>query len=109
MSLNTTRGHLMRALIEAPCLRTTEVVNAMQIDTGAPILNMVVDGGMTVNDMMMQTQADFMNAKIVRKTEKEITSIGAAIAAGLYVKMWDSVDEIKSKIKVDRVFSPEMS
>ena len=55
MSLNTTRGHLMRALIEAPCLRTAEVVGAMSQDSGRAITSMAVDGGMTVNDLMMQT------------------------------------------------------
>ena len=55
MSLNTTRGHLMRALLEAPCLRTAEVVEAMEKDSGKKVSSMVVDGGMTVNDLMMQT------------------------------------------------------
>ena len=68
---------------------------------------MAVDGGMTVNDLLMQTQADLINAKIERKVEKEVTGLGAAIAAGLKVGVWDSVDEIRSKIAVDRVFQPE--
>lgn len=55
MSFNTTRGHLMRALLEGPCLRTAEVVQAMSQDAGRPINAMAVDGGMTVNDLMMQT------------------------------------------------------
>jgi glycerol kinase len=54
MSLNTSRGHLMRALLEAPCLRSTEVVKAMEKDAQMPIKRMVVDGGMTVNDTLMQ-------------------------------------------------------
>ena len=107
MSLNTNRGHLMRALLEAPCLRTAEVVEAMAQDAGQRITAMSVDGGMTVNDLMMQTQADLINAKIERKVEKEITGMGAAIAAGLKVGIWDSVEEIKSKIALDKVFSPE--
>lgn len=98
MSLNTNRGHLMRALLEAPCLRTTEVVLAMVKDSKIPIKSMAVDGGMTVNNTLLQMQADFMNADIVRKQEKEITSIGAAIAAGLYVKFWNSIDDVESKI-----------
>jgi glycerol kinase len=55
MSLNTQRGHLMRALLEGPCFRTTEVVHAMVKDSGKPVLSMVVDGGMTVNNTLMQT------------------------------------------------------
>jgi len=53
MSLNTNRGHLMRALLEAPCLRTTEVVTAMIKDSKIPINSMVVDGGMTVNNTLL--------------------------------------------------------
>ena len=53
MSLNTNRGHLMRALIESPCLRTAEVVEAMSSDAGQKVTSMAVDGGMTVNDLMM--------------------------------------------------------
>lgn len=53
MSLNTNRGHLMRALLEAPCLRTTEVVLAMVKDSKIPIKSMAVDGGMTVNNTLL--------------------------------------------------------
>lgn len=55
MSLNTNRGHLMRALLESPCLRAAEVIEAMAMDAQMEIKSMVVDGGMTVNDLMMQT------------------------------------------------------
>lgn len=83
MSLNTTRGHIARALLEAPCLRTGEVVQAMVKDSGLDIVKMAVDGGMSVNGYLLQRQADYTNVQIVRKQESEITGIGAAIAAGL--------------------------
>jgi len=73
----------MRALLEGPCLRSAEVVEAMSKDMNAPVTSMAVDGGMTVNNLMMQTQSDLIDAKIVRKQEKEITAMGAAIAAGI--------------------------
>jgi len=69
---------------------------------------MSVDGGMTVNNFMMQQQADFMDAKIVRKETAEITGIGAAIAAGLHVKFWENLEEVENKIKVEREFTPNM-
>ena len=62
MSLNTTRGHLMRALLEAPALRTAEVVESMALDANQSIDKMVVDGGMTVNNLLMQIQSDYTNA-----------------------------------------------
>ena len=99
----------MRALLEAPCLRTAEVVEAMSKDANQDITKMAVDGGMTVNDLLMQTQSDLINAEISRKQEKEITSCGAAIAAGLKVGYWSSLDQIEELIQLDKVFSPEMS
>ena len=70
---------------------------------------MAVDGGMTVNDLLMQTQADVCNAEIVRKHEKEITSCGAAIAAGLKVGYWESLEALEKTIQVEKVFKPNMT
>ena len=67
---------------------------------------MAVDGGMSVNNLMMQTQADLIDAKIERKTEMEVTGMGAAIAAGLRVGVWDSIEDIRQKIALGRVFEP---
>jgi glycerol kinase len=78
-------------------------------DSKIPIKSMVVDGGMTVNNTLLQIQSDFMNADIVRKQEKEITSIGAAIAAGLQVKFWGSLEDVESKIQIDRIFTPAIT
>ena len=64
---------------------------------------------MTVNNLLMQTQADLINAEITRKHEKEITSCGAAIAAGLYVGYWDSLEALEQSIQVEKVFTPEMT
>ena len=69
---------------------------------------MKVDGGMSVNNFVLQAQADFTDIKIVRKVESEITGIGAAIAAGLKVGFWESLEEVEAKIKIDRVFQSNM-
>ena len=53
MSLNTTKAHIARAVHEAPCLRTAEVVDAMQKDSGIKVVMMNVDGGMSVNNLML--------------------------------------------------------
>lgn len=66
----------------------------MAKDSGKPVTSMAVDGGMTVNNFMMQMQADFSNAKIVRKETSEVTGIGAAIAAGLQANIWKNLDEV---------------
>lgn len=91
---------MVRSMLEAPCLRTCEVVESMSKDSGKRVEKMSVDGGMTVNNHMMQTQADFMNAKIVRKEESEITGIGVAIAAGIHVGYWKDLEEVENMIKI---------
>lgn len=99
----------MRAFLEAPCFRTAEVIMAIEKDLNQHVQKMSVDGGMTVNNLMMQNQANFINAQIERKAEKEITSAGAAIAAGLSVGFWNGLDDVQSHIKVEAVFSPDFT
>ena len=105
---NTQKGHLVRSMLEAPCLRTCEVCEAMSKDSGKRVTKMSVDGGMTANNFMMQVQADFMDAEIMKKEESEITGAGAAIAAGLHVKFWESLEEVEHKIKIKQTFKPNM-
>jgi glycerol kinase len=80
----------------------------MEKDSGKKVDKMTVDGGMTVNNFLMQTQADFLNATIVRKEESEITGVGAAIAAGLHIGFWKNLEEVEDKIKIEREFEPKM-
>lgn len=80
----------------------------MAKDSGSKVIQMKVDGGMSVNNFVLQAQADFTDIKIVRKVESEITGIGAAIAAGLKVGFWESLEEVEAKIKIDRVFQSNM-
>lgn len=105
---NTEKGHLARSILEAPCLRTCEVVEAMRKDSGKRVEKMSVDGGMTANNFLLQTQADFLDAEIMKKEESEITGVGAAIAAGLHVKFWDSLSDVENKIQIERTFTPNM-
>ena len=100
MSTNTSRGHLMRAFCESPCLRSAQVLKAMSEDCGAEVTRVAVDGGMTVNNLIMQTQADLVGAEIVRKEQAEVTCCGAAIAAGLKVGYWSSLEEVEEKMKI---------
>ena len=78
-------------------------------DTGYGIKKMSVDGGMTVNNFLLQSQANFTNVNIVRKTETEVTGLGAAIAAGLKVGFWKSLEDVEANIKVDRQFTSEIT
>ena len=76
------RRHIARAALDATCLQTLEVVNAMEKDSGISIDALRVDGGMTANDLLMQMQADMLNSTVVRPDNMETTVMGAASAAG---------------------------
>ena len=111
-----TRAHIVRATLEAICYQTRDVLDAMQLDLGgiaslgvdhhAFAGDLKVDGGATVNQVLMQLQADILGAPVVRPTIRETTALGAAYAAGLAAGVWGNLDELKQQWQADRVFTP---
>ena len=83
-----TAGHIARAALEATAYQTLDVIEAMQRDSGIPISTLRVDGGMVVNALLMQFQADILDVPVVRPHAAEATALGAAYAAGLAVGYW---------------------
>jgi len=106
MTRGTTSAHIARAALESIAFQTRDVLQAMEKDAGAPIKELRVDGGATVNNLLMQIQADVLNTKVVRPKVTETTALGAAYLAGLAVGYWDSVDEIQQQWQVDKTFEP---
>lgn len=104
-----TGAHLARAVLEATAYQTRDVLEAMEADAGSSIDSLKVDGGMVVNDHLMQFQADILDVTVVRPKVNEATALGAAYAAGLAVGFWESLDELRSHWGIDRVFEPAMS
>lgn len=102
------RGHIARAALEATAYQTREVVEAMNADSGVTMTELRVDGGMTVNDLLMQFQADILDVPVTRPVITETTALGAAYAAGLTVGFWESTDQIRDMWKEDRTFTPNM-
>ena len=102
----TGREHLARATLEAIAYLTRDVIEEMEKLVG--IKELRVDGGATANDFLMKFQADILNRRVVRPVVKETTALGAAYLAGLAVDYWESLDEIKSLWKAERVFEPTM-
>jgi len=100
------RGHLARAALEAVCYQTREVLDAMNSDSGTPLNNLKVDGGMTVNDTLMQLQADILGLEVVRPRVGETTALGAAYAAGLATGVWSGLDELRANWHADRRWQP---
>ena len=102
-----TRAHLIRATLEAICYQTRDVLEAMRADAGVDLTALKVDGGATVNDFLMQLQADVLGVEVVRPKVHETTALGAAYAAGLATGLWAGLDELRVNWGVDRVFEPQ--
>lgn len=103
------RGHIARAALESTAYQVLDVLRACDADAGVPLTELRVDGGMTVNNMLMQFQADVLNVAVVRPEVVETTALGAAYAAGLAVGFWQSLDELSGLWREDRRFVPQMS
>jgi glycerol kinase len=104
-----TKAHLARAVLEATAYQTLDVVEAMQKDSGVPLNNLKVDGGMVANDLLMQFQADVLGVPVVRPRITETTALGAAYAAGLAVGFWSGIDELKSNWVMDKTWQPRLA
>jgi glycerol kinase len=103
------KGHIARAALEAAAYQTREVLAAMVADSGVAIGDLKVDGGMAANDLLMQFQADILDAPVVRPRQLETTALGAAYAAGLAVGFFASVDDIAAHWRAERRFEPAMT
>ncbi|HKG76057.1 MAG TPA: glycerol kinase GlpK [Beijerinckiaceae bacterium] len=102
------RGHIARATLEAAAFQTRAVLQAMTQDAGAAVGELKVDGGMVVNDLLMQFQADILGVPVVRPRVMETTALGAAYAAGLAVGIWRGTDELSGNWSVDKRWVPTM-
>jgi glycerol kinase len=103
------RGHIARAALEAVAYQTRDVLEAMETDSGIPIRELRVDGGMVANELLMQFQADQLGVSVVRPKVTETTALGAAYAAGLAVGFWSSRDELVRNWGVERRWHPKMA
>jgi glycerol kinase len=110
--LGITRGtsarHIARAALESIAFQTMDVLDAMEADSGIKIKQLRVDGGATVDNLLMQFQADVAGVPIVRPKINETTALGAAYLAGLGVGFWKDVKEIQGQWQMDQEFKPAM-
>ncbi|MGZ3146133.1 glycerol kinase GlpK [Lentzea chajnantorensis] len=102
------KGHIARAVLEATAFQTREVLDAMNADSGVPLTELKVDGGMVANELLMQFQADVLDVPVIRPVVAETTALGAAYAAGLAVGYWSSLDELRANWSEDKRWAPEM-
>ncbi len=103
------RGHIARAVLEATAFQTREVVEAMEKDSHIGLASLRVDGGMVANELLMQFQADILNREVVRPVIQETTALGAAYAAGLAVRFFSGLEELRANWAVDRTWKPRLA
>ncbi|MEA3176469.1 MAG: glycerol kinase, partial [Gammaproteobacteria bacterium] len=103
-----TRAHIARAVLEATAYQTREVLAAMATDSAAAIPELRVDGGMVVNELLMQFQSDILDVPVVRPKITETTALGAAYAAGLAVGYWKNREDLVNNWEIDKRWKPHM-
>jgi glycerol kinase len=108
LTRGTTAGHLARAALESIAYQTADVLAAMEADSGMAIAELRVDGGATVDDTLMQFQADILGVPLVRPKVWETTALGAAYLAGLATGFWRDTDELQTQWQRQRTFQPGM-
>jgi glycerol kinase len=108
LTRGTNKAHIARAALEGIAFQVADVLDAMQHDSGIQIDQLRVDGGASANNLLMQFQADILQAPVVRPKIIETTALGAAFLAGLAVGYWRDPSDIESIWQSDRVFEPVM-
>ncbi|GGX99929.1 glycerol kinase GlpK [Streptomyces hiroshimensis] len=103
-----TKAHIARAVLEATAWQTREITDAMTKDSGVELTALKVDGGMTSNNLLMQTLSDFLDAPVVRPMVAETTCLGAAYAAGLAVGFWPDTDALRANWRRAAEWTPRM-
>jgi len=102
------RGHIARAALEAAAYQSREVIEAMEADSGVKLTTLKVDGGMVLNETLMQFQADLLGVPVIRPQVIETTALGAAYAAGLAVGAWEGAEDMRANWVEGKRWVPDM-
>ncbi|QOR68309.1 glycerol kinase GlpK [Cytobacillus suaedae] len=109
LTRGTSKEHFVRATLESMAYQTTDVLTAMEADSGILLKTLRVDGGAVKNNFLMDFQSNILGVPVERPTINETTALGAAYLAGLAVGYWESQDDIASQWKMENLFEPTMS
>lgn len=104
----TNKEQFIRATVESMAYQVSDLIEAMEQDSGIPLKQLRVDGGACANNFLMQFQSDILNTQIVRPECIETTALGAAYLAGLAVGYWKDKEEIRKNWKISRTFENSM-
>ncbi len=108
LTRDTTIGHIARATVDAMAYQSRDVLSLMEKDAGVKLAALRVDGGASVNNSLLQFQADLLDVQVRRPVVAETTALGAAYLAGLAVGYWRDLDDVASNWALDREFTPRM-
>jgi glycerol kinase len=108
LTRGTSKNHIALAALESIAYQTMDVLKAMEADSGISIKELRVDGGATINNLLMQFQSDILGVPVIRPKITETTALGAAYLAGLAIGYWDSIPEIQKQWQEDKAFVPAM-
>jgi glycerol kinase len=108
LTRGTTIEHIARAAVDSMAFQTRDVLDLMQRESGVSLGSLKVDGGATVNSMLLQFQADLLRVPVQRPVVAETTALGAAYLAGLAVDYWKDLDDVRHNWALDREFTPAM-
>lgn len=108
LTRGTTSGHLARAALESVAFQTRDLIEAMERDSGVALSMLKVDGGASVNNALLQFQADILDVEVQRPVVSETTALGAAYLAGLAVGYWNDTSDVTKNWAIDREFRAAM-
>jgi glycerol kinase len=109
LTRGSNRAHIARAALEGIAYQVADVLRAMERDAKIRLRELRADGGASMNNLLMQFQADLLGVPVVRPTVSETTALGAAYLAGLAVGFWKDRREIAAQWQTDRRFAPAMT
>ena len=107
LTRGSTRAHIARAVLDSIAFQVTDLVRAMNDDAPCPLTTLRVDGGASVSDILMQTQADLLRLPVDRPAQVETTAFGAAALAGLAAGVWSGFQELEGLRRSQHVFLPQ--
>ncbi|MEG2260498.1 MAG: glycerol kinase GlpK [Raoultibacter sp.] len=109
LTRGATKAHVVRAALESLAYQVYDLMAGMEADSGLSVTTLNVDGGASVNNFLMQFQADLLQTKLVRPTSAESSAAGAAFLAGLQTGFWESTDEIRERRTIEATFCSQMT
>lgn len=107
LTRGTHSAHIVRAALESIAFQSRDLIDTMKADAQTPLKELRVDGGASLNNFLMQFQADILNISVVRPKVAETTALGTAYLAGLAVGFWESQEAIAQQWSIDKTYTPQ--